>query len=229
MVQTADWVVKVTMRIYTTSKIAGGGRRIAERRGKPNGIRLVLNTSGFTVVEVLLVVVIIALIASVSGGFYAGTYKNMLAKKSARDFLLAAKYAKITAIERQSPCKIEVDTANNRFGLVIEQFNEETGETEQVMVRDFYFKPVKFGGDIKFEDIRIKSADSEEGFEADEQNTIVFSPNGTARSALVQIGDGKNHYTVSISAATGRAKMHFGTAKEVKTNTVDLDQAVRWY
>jgi len=216
------------MRIYTTSKTADSGRRIKGRKRKPTAVRYVLSTSGFTIVEVLLVVVIIALIAGVSGGIYVGTYKNMLAKKSARDFLLAAKYARITAIEQQRPCKIELDTANNGFGLVIDRLNEEAGQTEQVMLRDYYFKPVKFDGDVKFEDVRIKSADLEEFSGADEQRTIVFSPDGTAQSAVVQIGDGKNHYTVSISTATGKARMLRGTAGEVKVDTIDLDEAVTY-
>jgi hypothetical protein len=64
----------------------------------------------------------------------------------------------------------------------------------------------------------------EEVFPIDEQRAIVFSPNGTAQSAIIQIGDGKNHYTVSICAATGKAKMHFGTAEKVEVSTIDLDR-----
>ena len=179
----------------------------------------------------LVVVVIIALIASVGGGIYVGTYKRMLVEKAARDFVLAAKYARIMAIERQKPYRMKLgaaDAANNGFGLVIDEFNQETEQTEQVIVRDLYFKPVEFAGDVKFEGIQITSAGWEAATESDEAREIVFSPSGTAQSAVIQIGDGKNHYTVSISAATGRATMYFGTAEkvkeEVKIGTIDLDQ-----
>ena len=83
---------------------------------------------GFTIVEMLLVVVVIALIAGASGGIWLGTYKNMLARKSAREFLLAAKYARILAIERQSPCRIILDAENNKFWLVINEFSERLRE-----------------------------------------------------------------------------------------------------
>jgi prepilin-type N-terminal cleavage/methylation domain-containing protein len=179
---------------------------------------------GFTIAELMLVVVVIALLAGVGGGIYVGTYKRMLAEKSARDFLFAAKYARITAIERQSPCEMELDADDNRFSLLVYEFNEETERTEQVSVRDLYSRPVQFGGEIKFEDIKITPIGSEEVAKTDEEKTIVFSPNGTAQSAVIQIGDGKNHYTVSICAATGKATMHFGTAKEVETSTIDLDE-----
>ena len=57
----------------------------------------------------------------------------MLANKSARDFLLAAKYARITAIERQSPCRMVLDTENSGFWLLTSAFNEESGQTEQAV------------------------------------------------------------------------------------------------
>ncbi len=139
--------------------------------------------SGFTIIEVLVVITIIALMASVGGGYYMGTYKRMLVKKAARDFILAAKYARIMAIERQKPYRIEMDTTNGGFSLATDQLNEET-----------------------------------------EQTAIVFSPNGTAQSAVIQIGDGENHYTVNIYAATGKAKVQSGTVQEIKITTIDLDQ-----
>lgn len=179
---------------------------------------------GFTLAEILVVVLIIALIAGAGAGLYAGTYKNMVAKKSARDFLLAAKYARIMAIERQKRCQIKLDTKQNRIVLVVDAFNELTGQTQKVAIHDLYFKPVSFGGDVKFESIKIQSINIEETLDPGESQTIVFSPNGTAQSAMVQIGDGTNHYTVAISAATGKAKMHFGTAEGLENDTIDLDE-----
>jgi len=183
---------------------------------------------GFTIAEMLVVVVIIALVASVGGGIYVGTYKRMLVEKAARDFVLAAKYARIMAIERQRPYEIALDPNNNGFWLATTQQNIETGEAQQVIVRDLYFKPVEFAGDVKFEGIQITPAGWEAATETDEAREIVFSPSGTAQSAVIQIGDGKNHYTVSISAATGRATMYFGTAEKVKEEakigTIDLEK-----
>ena len=192
---------------------------------------------GLTIAEMLVVAVIIALVASVGGGIYVGTYKRMLVEKAARDFVLAAKYARIMAIEQQRPYKIKLsvacaadatEAANNGFGLVIDEFNQETEQTEQVIVRDLYFRPVEFAGDVKFEGVQITPAGWEAATETDEAGEIVFSPSGTADSAAIQIGDGQNHYTVSISAATGRATMYFGTAEkvkeEVKIGTIDLEK-----
>jgi type II secretion system protein H len=183
---------------------------------------------GFTITEMLLVVVIIALLASVGGGMYAGTYKRMLVEKAARDFVVAAKYARIMAIEQQKPYEIVFDPNNNGFRMVTTQENIETGEAQQVIVRDLYFKPVQFAGDVKFEGVQITPTGLKATTETDEAREIVFSPSGIAQSAVIHIGDGKNHYTISISSATGKATMYFGTAEKVKEEveigTIDLDQ-----
>ena len=179
---------------------------------------------GFTIVEMLLVAALIALLAGVGGGFSVRTYKRLLCKKSARDLLLAAEYARITAIERQRQCKIKLDMVNNRFWLVIDAFNEESGQTEEVMVRDLYFKPVEFGGDVKFEGVQIDASGLEQESETAEVRTIAFSPTGSSQSAIIQIGDGRNHLTLRILAATGKAKTYVGTAEDVRIGSIDLDE-----
>jgi Tfp pilus assembly protein FimT len=178
---------------------------------------------GFTIAELMAVVLLIALIGGVGGGFYVGTYKRVLAQKAARDIVLAAKYARITAIEKQRPCRMELDPVNNAFQLIYDRPDNEGEQMQQVIVRDVYFKPVQFAGDVKFEDIQIVPVSSVTETEEYEQTGIVFSPNGTAQFAAIQVGDGKNHYTVSIAPATGKAKMFFGTVEKVTLSTFDLD------
>ena len=175
---------------------------------------------GFTIVEMLLVTVLIAMLAGVTGGFYVKTHKRALVRKSARDFLLAVQYAKIMAIEWQSECELEIDAVNNGFVLIINEFDEERAEANQLIVKDLYFKPIKFAENIKFEEIRIKPTDLSE----DQGNVITFRPDGTAQEAVVQIGDGDNYYTVCVSAVNGKANIYEEKAKDVKGDTIDLDQ-----
>lgn len=182
-----------------------------------------LKPCGFTIAELLVVIVLISLLGGIGGGIYVGTYKRMLVEKAADDILLAAKYARIIAIEKQKPCRMEFDLINNGFQLTLDGFDDKTRLSQSVTVRDLYFKPVKFRGDVGIEDIQIVPFGAENETNDEEQMEIVFQPNGTAQFAVITVGDGKTHYTVSISAATGKVKMYSGTAENVKIGTVDLD------
>lgn len=181
-----------------------------------------IRVKGFTLTEVLLVVVIIALVGGIGGGIYVGTHKRMLVEKAARDFLLTAQYARIMAIEQGSRYMLQLDAANNGFWLTTSQWDEESGSSTQVIVQDYYCRPVELAGEVKFEDVRIVPVGLETA-QTDEVDAIVFLPSGTASSAVVQIGDGKTHYAISIDAATGKATMYFGTTEKIKMNSVDLD------
>ena len=134
------------------------------------------------------------------------------------------------AIEKQKPYKLNLDAVNHRFLLTTSEWNEQNEQAETVIVRDLYCRPVQFEGDVIFEDIRIAPVETDETFQVsrteqtgEEGQVITFSPNGLAQPAVIQIGDGKTHYAITISGATGKAKITFGTAENLAAGTVDLD------
>lgn len=178
---------------------------------------------GFTLIELLVVVTIISLMASVGAGMLLGTYKKLNVDKTASNLFLTAKYARMMAVEQQRQYKLCLDTLNNAFYLVTTISDFESGQFEEIIVRDPYCKPVTLEGNIKFEAIQITPIALETTNETEDLPTIVFLPDGTAQPAVIQIGDEKTHYTVSINAATGKAKLAPGTIENVKVSTVDLD------
>lgn len=183
--------------------------------------------AAFTLVELLLTVVLITLLAGAAGGVYVGTVRHMRVKKAIRDFMAAARYARIMAVEKQNPCRMQIDSEAGSFWLVMDQQTDQPGRTEQVLLRDLFFKPVQFDGEVKFEGIAIEPLTAEYSLADDDVNDIeeiVFSPDGTAQSAVIQIGDGLNHYSASITAATARVKVYHGTAEIVEVTSIDLDE-----
>ena len=179
---------------------------------------------GFTLVELLLVVAIIALVGSVGGGMYLGSYKRLLVEKAARQFLLTAKYARIMAIEHGRPYELHLEAEARGFVVTTTQWNAETATGETVIVRDYYCKPVELEGEVEFEVVKIVAFAAESASGAEPQQKIVFRPDGSAESAVVQFGDGETHYTVAILASTGKASFHVGTADEVRIAVIDLDE-----
>ena len=207
----------MTTRILLTSKVNSDGC-LYMRSAKSITVR-----RGFTIAEVLLVVLVIGLVASAGTGMYVGTFKSMKVRKAVQDFLLTAQYARIMAMERQTPYRMELDLANQGFWLTTLEWDDDTEQVGLEIVRDVFCKPVQFDGDVTFEGAEIVPSEWEIETESEDQQTIVFSPNGTAQSAVVQIGNGHTHYAISISAATGRAKAYFGTTENVEVTTTDLE------
>ena len=180
---------------------------------------------GFTMIELLVVIALIALLAGLGGGIYKGTFEGVLVKKAARDFYLTARYARMLAIEQQKPFRIEISTETNTFALVEDKYDEQTGEIKKVVIQNYYVRPVVLEGDVKIEDVKVfSSLSSEEPLEQEEGRSITFFPNGTAQRSIIQIGDGRSHYTASISSSTGKVKLRFGQEEDVESHVIDLDK-----
>ena len=187
-------------------------------------VRLRVWPVGFTLAELLVVIVIIVFLAGVGMVFSRDAYRKIQVEKAALDFMLAAKYARVAAIERQSPCIIELEKEGGRFTVLTYAVDAETGQTAEVPLQGAYFKKaVELGGDVSFEEVLIMTAGQGGPIEQEEAKAVVFLPDGTAQRAVIQIGDGRTHYTASISAATGRTKLQAGTADKVENQTIDLD------
>jgi len=181
--------------------------------------------SGFTIIEVLVVILLIALFAGAVGGAYSGPYKTMMVKKAARDVLLAAKYARTTAVEQQKICNLVIDAANRQIMVTVESWDEESAMTTASETKNATWRTVTLGGDAIIEmaavdksDVDVSSADEAQGV-----FTVKFHQDGTAENAVIQIGDGKQHFVIFVSQATGLAKVEEGVATEFRSDTVDLD------
>jgi prepilin-type N-terminal cleavage/methylation domain-containing protein len=177
---------------------------------------------GFTLAEVLVVVSLIGLMATAGGGVAYNTYKRYLVEKAARQLYLAARYARLFAVEHHMQCRLVLDKTNRRFYLTAERAEAPAGETMR-MIANSYTKPMELSGRVEFEKINVVS-----GYEGaveglSEGAVITFYPDGTADMSAVQLGDGENHFAVYILAATGKAHVEFGLAAQGPVEVVDLD------
>jgi len=178
---------------------------------------------GFTLVEILVVVTIVAFMAGMSGGIFIRSYEKRVKEKAAMDLLHAALYARILAVERNLPCKLYLDTENQAFHLAIDVADETGVLVGEQLIDNAYFRSVTLPDEMMFENITIRPYYALMQDVNYVTNVIYFSPNGTADEALIQIGDGFKHYTLSVSAGTSRPKLIRGTVEDVTPDSYDLD------
>lgn len=174
----------------------------ANAKGKRNEI------GGFTIVELLVVIVLIALIAGVSGGFSLLSVKNRKLEKVVNDLSMACRYARIMAIERQKEYRLCLDKREGVFWVEVDMVNKEVGEIQAVVVKDSYCKPGELPGGVVFEDVDVDDAeDNRWANSGGDSAEIEFRPDGSATEAVIVVGNGKKRYWLSVNAATGKVKV----------------------
>lgn len=175
----------------------------------------------------MVVVVVVALAAGLGGGLYVGSYRRMMVEKAARDVWLMAKYARIGAIEQQQNLYLQVDKANQRAWVATTQFDPSSTDVEVPgaagVVRNAYCKPVTLPVGVEFETLSVGQVGSLEEAEVEEYPRVLFRPDGTAQPAVIVIGDGKTRYGITISGATGTARLVLDVENVVADLSVDLE------
>ncbi len=194
---------------------------------------------GFTLIELLAVSVLIGLFAGMSIMRYAKLGTKTTLTNQTRQIYLAAKYARIAAVEKQKPFVLRLDETGRQIVVgPLEQeqaaptdgqellpsmasqtsqasLTQQAMEPEPLVVKNAYVKPVLLHDKLMLEQFLV-----------DGQNTIesqcVFYPDGTAQACVIQLGDGIRHASVFVTQ-TGRASMKMEAAQQIQTGRVDLD------
>jgi len=184
-------------------------------------------TAGFTLIELMVVVLVVALAAGLGGGLYVGSYKRMMVEKAARDVWLMAKYARIAAIEQQQNLYLQIDKTSQRAWVATTQFDPSSTDVEVPgalgVIRNAYCRPVDLPQGVEFETLSVGPTGSWEDTEAEEYPRVLFRPNGTAQPAVIVIGDGTTQYGITISGATGTARLVLDVENTAAELSVDLE------
>ncbi|MEJ2647263.1 MAG: prepilin-type N-terminal cleavage/methylation domain-containing protein [Sedimentisphaerales bacterium] len=178
---------------------------------------------GFTLIELLVVIVIMTILTGISAGVFTGANQRLEVQKAANDLLIMAQYARMSAVEQQRVYKLYLDRTNNEFFLATTVVDEENQNAEEVVLDDSFCSPVVLDKGITIKDVRIISNSYNTGSEEKNMFSISFAPDGTSQAAIVQIGDEKSDYSLSVNEITGKSKLFPGTVNDVKIDTIDID------
>jgi prepilin-type N-terminal cleavage/methylation domain-containing protein len=175
----------------------------------------------FTFVELMVVTLLIALLAGSSIRGSVLTFRKLQVERAAREVFLSAQFARIQAIDSQRSAAVTLDPKTRSLSVT-------AGVRKgQQLVRNAYSRPFQFAEEVNYERIDIMPTRPPEIAMQDEApNTVItFRPDGSADAAVVQVGNGKTHWTVYVASGTGSARAEPGVAKEQSATTViDLDK-----
>lgn len=170
----------------------------------------------FTLIELLAVAAVIAMAAVGATTLLMRGNEKISVMRYGQELALAAKAARIYAIEHGQSCQLVLDQGNRRF-YVTSASEEAMNPEEETVISMPYSHPIQMPEAVTFEKIGIL------GQEGD-LTQIEFRSNGSAQTAIIQIGDGTYHATVTILEATGRIKMTPGELTTITVDQVDLDE-----
>ena len=179
--------------------------------------------SAFSLIELIMVTIVIALMAGGVINVSAKRMRKVQVESAAKHLYLSAKYGRLFAVEKNKQCKLVLDKEGKIFFLMAQMPNEE-GEIEETVLSNPYTKPYKMNESVLFESIKISPSGQTEMETNEDQPVVIFNTDGTADSTVIQLGNGNYHFCVYITAGTGRANIQEGEAQDVEIDVVDLDQ-----
>jgi prepilin-type N-terminal cleavage/methylation domain-containing protein len=198
-------------------------------------MRGILKKQGFTLVELLAVSVLIALLAGVTMLRYANMGTQTILTNQSRQIYLAAKYARVAAIEQQKEYVLQLDASGRQITVGPKPQEEQspesgqgptstasasatpasTASTEPAIVKNAYIQPLILNDKLRVEQFLVDGENLN-------KTECVFYPDGTAQACVIQLGDGLRHASVFITQ-TGRTRMRMEMAAQIQTGRVDLD------
>lgn len=164
----------------------------AKGAGRARG-RLV---SGFTMLEMMIIIVIIGIVAAMAIPSFLRTMPKLEARSTARNILNYVRLARSKAVAEGSQFGVYIDTSNRRYVLFKDTINpaQQTYNEGDSLVTG----PLTIDPDINLSGSTFTN------------NCVIFLPTGGASqsgSYSISTADGFYSYTVSVLSATGRSRM----------------------
>lgn len=96
------------------------------------------HTSGFTLIEVILVLVVIVIISGIAVPYFSGSYRGIKLRSSARTISRMARYARSMAIMREERMTVVLNHETMELflgGLLVAPTNSADGELDQDVIK----------------------------------------------------------------------------------------------
>ena len=152
---------------------------------------------GFTMLEMMIIIVIIGILASIAAPSFFNWIPQMKLKSDARMSLNYLRQVRAQSVAKNSQFGVYFDR-ENRLIYVFQDCDNPAGSIYTPGLDSLLEAPVSFDSDVILSNCTFQN------------DTVIFYPNGSASSSgeiLLQNSGGATVYSVDVLASTGRVKM----------------------
>ena len=173
---------------------------------------------GFTLVEVTVVVVIVAVLAGMIVPRLVGSLASSQLREAARGLLIATRYARDFAVTHRCCCRVRLIPAE-RKSVVECQTDPQRRPNEYEPIQGGIFRFSALPEQVRFGRVRIEAAEQR----AEEPDCITFRPTGGCEAAVIELTDGRRGYSLLVFPNTGRTRLVQGAVESLPGDREDLD------
>ena len=175
--------------------MAGIRKRLARDAGRIDGAEHIVSRTaaqrGFTLLEIVLVMAIIALASVLAAAAMTGGFKGMQLKASAKEIASNLRYTRTQAIATGKPQRFVIEPAKHAW-------QAPNGHHGTI--------PDKLG--IEFTGAREARANAAR----QDQGAIEFFPDGAATGGRIRLTAGKSAWDIDVAWLTGQVRLRQGTS-----------------
>ena len=138
-------------------------------------------TGGFTLIELMVVLVVIAIMSAVVVAKMGGTFQDALLRSSSRQLISVFSLASSRAISVNRLLRVRIDRATGRYAVEKRARGDEFVEADDLPGGEGVLDPRIA--------VRVEESDVIDKTEAAPENTINFYPDGTADGREIELRD----------------------------------------
>ena len=179
------------------------------------------NQKAFTLIELMVVIMIIAVLAGLLTGTYYKRFRKHKLVENAMRIKAYANYARLASVEKGETYYL-MFAADSRVMLCTEALSQD-GQLQYMPVSNPYCKPFQLDPQIEIVsfDVDTGSVDSEES--TARNRFVKFYPEGGADNAVICMAASTKIVTITISKTTGRSKVFNGRNIDPASMPIDID------
>jgi type II secretion system protein H len=193
---------------------------VAEAAAGAPGRARVAARAGFTIIELMLVIALIGVIASIVTVSWRAILPYEELNAEVRRLSNLVQTARSEAISRSAEYQIVYDLATNEYWL-LPPFGED-GRFEAEPEKRTPILKHRFTPEITFESVTIDG----EQFTQDEQLFVRFDAVGSSNAhtvVLKQTGESERWFTIEVLSLTGQIRFHEGIFEREEASDADFD------